>query len=91
MLSDQQKGLVPAVATVLPNSHYQFCQAHYLRNLAEPFAEADSAFKMELRKTVRQQVGDLLRQDPCTAPGPAGAYSTDSCHPIHGKVATQTT
>ncbi len=75
VLSDKQTGLVPAVATVLPNSHYQFCQAHYLRNLAAPLAEADSAFKMELRKTVRQQVGDLIRQEPCTAPGQAGVLT----------------
>ena len=40
VFSDKQTGLVPAVATVLPNSRHQFCQAHYLRNLAEPLAEA---------------------------------------------------
>src|SRR5262249_3894754 len=33
VLSDKQTGLVPAVATVLPNSRHQFCQVHYLRNL----------------------------------------------------------
>src|SRR5215813_5096361 len=68
VLSDKQTGLVPAVATVLPASRYQFCQAHYLRNLAEPLAEADAAFKGELRKTVRQQVGDIIRQEPDTGP-----------------------
>jgi Transposase, Mutator family len=75
VLSDKQTGLVPAVATVLPNSRYQFCQAHYLRNLAEPLAEADAAFKVALRKTVRQQVGDLIRQEPRTAPGQAGVLT----------------
>src|SRR5713101_7425930 len=49
VLSDKQTGLVPAVATVLPPSRSQFCQAHYLRNLAEPLAEADAAFKGERR------------------------------------------
>src|SRR4029453_11148428 len=68
VLSDKQTGLVPAVATVLPHSRYQFCQAHYLRNLAEPLAEADAACKRELRQTVRAQVGDMLRQEPRTAP-----------------------
>lgn len=68
VLSDKQTGLVPAVATVLPNSRHQFCQAHYLRNLAEPLAAADAAFKGELRKTVRQQVGDIIRQEPRTGP-----------------------
>jgi hypothetical protein len=28
VLSDKQTGLVPAVATVLPNSRHQFCQVH---------------------------------------------------------------
>jgi hypothetical protein len=32
VLSAKQTGLVPAVATVLPHSRPQFCQAHYLRN-----------------------------------------------------------
>ena len=54
VLSDKQTGLVPAVATALPDSRHQFCQAHYLRNLAEPLAAADAAFQGELRKTVRQ-------------------------------------
>jgi len=75
VLSDKQTGLVPAVATVLPHSRYQFCQAHYLRNLAEPLAEADSACKVELRKTVRQHVGDLIRQEPHTASGQAGVLT----------------
>ena len=73
VLSDKQTGLVPAVATVLPQSRHQFCQAHYLRNLAEPLAEADAAFKMALRQTVRQQVGDVLRQDSRTEPGQAAS------------------
>ena len=81
VLSDKQTGLVPAVATVLPHSRYQFCQAHYLRNLAEPLAEVDAAFKGELRPTVRQQIGDLIRQEPCTAPGPAGVLTVTGLLP----------
>ena len=64
VLSDKQTGLVPAVATALPNSRHQFCQAHYLRNLAEPLAAADAAFKGELRKTVRQHVGAFSGRKP---------------------------
>jgi len=81
VLSDKQTGLVPAVATVLPNSRYQFCQAHYLRNLAEPLAAADSAFKVELRQTVRQQVGGLIRQEPRTTPGQAGVLTVTGLMP----------
>jgi hypothetical protein len=64
VLSDKPTGLVPAVATVLPHSHHQFCQAHYLRNLAAPLAEVDAAFQGALRKTVRAHVGDMIRQEP---------------------------
>ena len=64
VLSDKQTGLGPAVASVLPTSRHQFCQAHYLRNLAAPLAEADAAFKVELRQTVRQHVGNLIRREP---------------------------
>src|SRR5882762_451984 len=81
VLSDKQTGLVPAVATVLPHSRYQFCQAHYLRNLAEPLAEADAAFKMALRKTVRQQVGALIRQEPRRQPGQAGVLTVTGLLP----------
>src|SRR5499425_133529 len=81
VLSDKQKGLVPVVATVLPQSCYQFCQTHYLRNLAEPLAEADTAFKGELRKAVREQVGDVLRQEARTAPGRAGVLTVTGLLP----------
>jgi Transposase, Mutator family len=81
VLSDKQTGLVPAVAAVLPNSRHQFCQAHYLRNLAEPLAAADAAFKGELRKTVREQVGALLRQEPRRQPGQAGGLTVTGLLP----------
>ena len=81
VLSDKQTGLVPAVATVLPHSRYQFCQAHYLRNLAAPLAEADAAFKVALRQSVRQQVGNVIRQEPRTAPGQAGVLTVTGLLP----------
>jgi hypothetical protein len=81
VLSDKQTGLAPAVAKVLPNSRYQWCQAHYLRNLADPLAEVDAAFKMALRKTVREQVGDVLRQEPQTTPGQAGVLTVTGLLP----------
>src|SRR5919204_2134610 len=81
VLSDKQTGLVPAVATVLPHSRHQFCQAHYLRNLAEPLAAADAAFKGELRTTVRQQIGDVLRQESRRPPGHAGVLTVTGLLP----------
>ena len=64
VLSDKQTGLAPAVATALPDSRRQFCQAHDLRNLAEPLAAADAAFQGELRRTVRQHVGNYSGRKP---------------------------
>jgi mutator family transposase len=81
VLSDKQTGLVPAVATVFPHSRHQFCQVHYLRNLAEPLAAADAAFKGELRQTVRAHVGDMLRQAPRRLPGHAGVLTVTGLLP----------
>ncbi len=81
VLSDKQTGLMPAVKTVFPKSHYQFCQAHYLRNLAEPLADTDSAFKVDLRKAVRQQVGDLIRKEPRPEPDSGGVLTVTGLLP----------
>jgi hypothetical protein len=81
VLSDTQTGVMPAVTTVVPASRYQFCQAHYLRNLAEPLAEADSACKGDLRKAVRQQVGDVIRQEPRATPAPLGVLTVTGVFP----------
>jgi hypothetical protein len=81
VLSDKQTGLRPALAKVLPKSRHQWCQAHYLRNLAEPLADADAAFKGELRKAVRQHVGDLIRQEPRADPGQAGVLTVTGLLP----------
>ena len=63
VLSDEEQGLVPALASVLPQSRHQFCQAHYSRNLAQPLAEADSTFNVQLRKAVGEEVGELIPQE----------------------------
>jgi hypothetical protein len=62
VLSDKQTGLEQAVASKFPNSPHQFCQAHYLRNLAKPLSEADAEMKSELRKSVREHIGELIRR-----------------------------
>ena len=61
VLSDKQRGMPEAVAAVLPDARHHFCHSHYLKNLAEPLAKADSAFNVELRKAVRREVGLLIR------------------------------
>lgn len=81
VLSDKQKGLLPAVAKVLPHSWHQFCQGHYLKNLAEPLAEADEAFKVELRKTIRQEVGNLIRAERPADAAEAGVLTVTGLLP----------
>ena len=63
VMSDKQRGLVPAVAIVFPQAKHAFCQTHYLQNAAAPVAEADEGMKVTLRKGVRKEIGALIRQE----------------------------
>jgi len=63
VMSDKQRGLVPAIAEVFSSAKHSFCQMHYLGNAAEPMSEADEAMKIELRQAVRQELGALIRQE----------------------------
>jgi len=69
LLSDKERGLVPAVGTVFPGIPHAFCQMHYLDNLATPIAQADEAMKVTLRQTIRAAVGPQLRQEHVEQPG----------------------
>ena len=69
VMSDKQRGLEPAVPSVFPEAKHGFCQLHYLNNAAQPVAEEDQAMKMTLRKTVRDEVGELIRREKVEKPG----------------------
>jgi hypothetical protein len=70
VMSDKQRGLVPAVAAVFPEAKHAFCQMHSLKNMAAPVAEANETMKVALRKQVREEVGALIRCERATeAPG----------------------
>lgn len=69
IMSDKQRGLVPAIQTIFPNARHSFCQAHYLKNAAEPISVADEAMKINLRKTVRKEVGDIIKPEHVENPG----------------------
>jgi hypothetical protein len=69
VMSDKQRGLVPAIAEVFPQSKHAFCQIHYLNNAVAPLTEADEAMKVGLRQTVRAAVGPLIRQEKEEAQG----------------------
>jgi hypothetical protein len=68
VMSDKQRGLLPAVKAVFPTALHGFCQVHYLDNAAEPVAAADEQMKIELRQGVRAEVGDLIRQKQAEKP-----------------------
>ena len=63
VMSDKQRGLVPAIAEVFSSAKHSFCQMHYLGNAAEPMSAADEAMKIELRQGVRQEIGALIRHE----------------------------
>lgn len=63
VLSDKQRGLVPAIAKVFRSANHSFCQMHYLGNAAKPMSAADEAMKIELRQGVRKEIGALIRQE----------------------------
>jgi len=69
ILSDKQRGLVPALKTVFPEAKHTFCQAHYLNNIAEPVASVDETMKVTLRKQVRENVGAIIRPEQFEKPG----------------------
>jgi hypothetical protein len=75
VLSDKQRGLPEAVAAVFSEACHHYCHSHYLKNLADPLAKADSAFNVELRKAVRAEVGLLIRAEKAS-PTPQAAVLT---------------
>jgi hypothetical protein len=77
IISDKQRGLLPAIEIVFKNVRHGFCQVHYLNNAAEPLASADEQMKIELRQAVRAEVGDLLRHQ-----SPSSASETQPNRPV---------
>lgn len=63
VLSDKQRGLLPAVGTVFPEARHALCQSHYFKNIAEPATSADETMKVSLRKKVRESAGHLIRPE----------------------------
>ena len=68
LISDKQRGLLPAVKVVFPQAVHGFCQLHYLDNAAEPVAQADEQMKINLRQNIRAAVGDVIRQKQAEKP-----------------------
>ncbi|MBN2980200.1 transposase [Cohnella algarum] len=53
IVSDGQVSIRQAFETLLPDVPYQYCQYHYLKDIAKPVVDADRKLKMELKKSMR--------------------------------------
>lgn len=60
VLSDKQKGLPEAVQATWPGVRHQYCQAHYLNNVADPLYTQDRHLKTQMAKELRQEVRQTL-------------------------------
>ncbi len=69
ILSDKQRGLLPAINNLFQYTTHALCQGHYLKNISEKIAADDEAMKVILRKTVRKEVGPLIRPEHVEKPG----------------------
>ena len=52
IVSDKEKSLVPAIAEAFPGIPHQFCQTHFLNNVAEPLKEDEQELGRGARETV---------------------------------------
>jgi hypothetical protein len=84
IISDKQRGLVPAVKTIFKGIAHGYCHAHYLKNLAEPVASADEEMKLKRQKKVREEVGELIRQED--EKGSRGVLTVDFPYSIADRI-----
>jgi hypothetical protein len=83
-MSDKQEAFVQGIAQVFPGVPHQYCDNHFLRDLAKPVLEKDSHAKVQMRRKVRglrtiEQ--DVLREEAKNAvsldqPPPASSPPT---------------
>jgi len=67
VLSDKEQGLPEAVQATWLGVRHQYCQVHYLGNVADPLYQQDRHLKTQMAKEVRQQVRQTLSElfSPC--------------------------
>jgi hypothetical protein len=77
IVTDKEKGLVPAVEEVFPGVPYQFCQSHFLKNCASPLKDdtIDLGASVRRRAEAVRKVGKRLS---ASAPAPEPKCQMDS-------------
>lgn len=67
VVTDKEKGLVPAIERVFPGAPYQFCHTHFLKNCAIPLKDDTNALQASVRRradAVRKTGKRLSAVDP---------------------------
>lgn len=73
IVTDKEKGLVPAVQHVFPDVPYQYCQTHFLKNCARPLQADTGALGQSVRRRaeavreIGKQVAKSTEAEPTEA------------------------
>ena len=70
IVSDKERSLVPAIGEVFPDIPHQFCQQHFLGNVARPLEEDDERLQEGVREVVsslRDVQREIERRFPVSA------------------------
>jgi hypothetical protein len=86
IISDGQQSIRLAFETLLPDVPYQYCQYHYLKDIAKPVVDADRKLKMELKKSMRG-IRDIERKIEQVEKQAAEIENTES-EQLHPETAT---
>lgn len=85
-ISDKQEAFVSGIAKVFPGCIHRYCDNHFLRDLAKPILEADSAAKVTMRRKVRglrRLERSVLAQHE-SKPSGKGKVVLDYCAAVRG-------
>jgi hypothetical protein len=78
IVSDGQQSIRMAFESLLPDVPYQYCQYHYLKDIAKPVVDIDRKLKTELKKTLHG-IREIERK--------AEASSTEEAEIVKGYIA----
>lgn len=80
IVTDKEKGLVPAVQHVFPDTPYQFCHTHFLKNCGKPLETDTSALGTSVRRraeVVRKLGKQVTKGRASEEPGEPSALSEE--------------
>lgn len=84
IVTDKERSLVPAIAEAFPGIPHQYCQTHFLSNVAAPLKEDDQELARAAKETVlelRQVQRAIERDFPAAAVGNAPSAGLPEASP----------